>query len=174
MGMKRFFSAALLSAGFGPDAAKTPLPAVEWPRHPGSGRIEFVGTLPWPTDSPTPNQRKALVVRWFASHLTDMPAADYPPANSRDTTYSGVPNWAYLDSVRYSPEPHAEKVIYRLFYQAELVPVSSGLAYRLHDFECAEMGSDFSNSVPLEEALPKFALHMRGYERRLQRAMAGW
>jgi len=47
----------LLVAALEPAVAKTALPAPEWPRRPGSGRVELAVTLPCPGMAVTPNQK---------------------------------------------------------------------------------------------------------------------
>ena len=172
--MKLFLMALWWSAALAPAAAQTSRTAPEWPRHPGNGRVEFVGTLPWPASAATPGQRQALARRWFAARLTQMPAAQYPKAPKTNAPYAGLPQEAYLDSVWHSPGPDPEKFTYRLFYDVALVPTPAGLGYRLHHFEWAEIGPDSGTSGTLEVLLPKFTGQLRGYERRLRQALAGW
>ena len=172
--MKLLLAVLWLVAELEPAVAQTALPAPEWPRHPGSGRVEFVGTLPWPATAVTPTQRQALARRWFAARLTQMPAAQYPKAPKTNPPYAGLPQEAYLDSVRYSPGPNPEKFTYRLFYDVVLVATRAGLTYRLNHFEVGEIGPHSGTSNTLEALLPKFAGPLRGYERRLRQALAGW
>lgn len=170
--MKLFFATVLLSASLCQSTSHAQQPARDWPRHPDSGRIEVVGTLPWPVVATTPPQRRTLTRRWFVTRLKER----NQPAMGEDTTYAGLPNYSYLDSVWVSPvlNPDQEKVIYRLSYQVELVPGQAGLTYRFHDFMWYAIGEDFGTQLSLENALPKFAVQMRVYERRLRQALSEW
>jgi hypothetical protein len=149
----------------------------EWPRHPISGNIQFSGLLPWPVAGATPAQQRARARHWYAANLTSEKSTR--PATS-DTTFAGLPDWAYLDSVSYpSAVPRGEdsvyyRVIWRLLYKVNLTPTPAGLTYHLSEFECAEIVFDASSSERLEVVLGRYASQMAVFHRRLRKALARW
>jgi hypothetical protein len=163
-------------AALAPAAAQGQRHPSDWPRRPDTGQVEFVGMLPWPDSVTTPDQRQVLTRQWFAANLTQMPANQCTRvlAKNGQASYAGLPQEASLDSVWSCPGPYPEKVTYRLFYHVALAPTPAGLTYRLHHFEWAEIGPDFGSTSSLEALLPQFGGQLRGFQRRLTQALAGW
>lgn len=163
----------LLAAALGQSFAQT-VPA--WPRDSATGRVAFTGTIPWPTPTPTPQQQQALVRRWFLRRLTASPGAQ--ARRPADATFAGLPTHAYLDSTSYHPgpagDPTPEAVIWRILYSVQLTPTPAGLAYRLSEFEVAQLVSDASTSDELEAQLPRYPAALAVFHRRLRKALAGW
>ncbi|GAB3830566.1 hypothetical protein [Hymenobacter jeollabukensis] len=165
----------LLLASPGRSFAQT---APDWPRNPETGRVEFVGTIPWPTPTPTLQQQQTLVRRWFLRKLTVSPGAR--ARRPAEATFAGLPNHAYLDSTGYQPGPSSggvptrEEVTWRLRYAVQLTATPAGLAYRLSEFEIAEVVFDASTSDQLEAQLPHYPTQLAGFHRRLRNALAGW
>jgi hypothetical protein len=156
-------------------------PASAWPRQAPTGRVAFTGIIPWPTATQTLAQQQVLVRRWYAQHLTSEKLPLMPAhATTADSTFAGLPNQAYLDSVSYSASSSgavdsvANQVTWRLIYQVSLTPTPVGLAYRLSEFECVELVVDAINAEALEKVLPRYPAELAVFHRRLQRALVGW
>jgi hypothetical protein len=151
-----------------------------WPHQPTTGRIAFAGLLLWPTPLLTLGQKQALVRRWYLANLTtgkQVPLARNAPS---ETTFAGLPNWTYLDSVSYLPGPSRlvdsvyDMVTWRLAYDVDLVATPVGLAYRLSELKCGEMVFDSGYDWPLETVPPRLLAQQASFYRRLRKALAGW
>lgn len=155
-------------------STRQPTPT-SWPRNARTGSIEFTGVLPWPTTGATPAQQRVWARRWYAANL-----AEAKPDPKADTTFAGLDQWAYLDSVSYpGGVPRGEDSAYhfeiwRLLYKVDLVPTPAGLAYRLSTFQCGTMGFDNSSFEGLENALGQYSEPIAVFHRRLRKAITRW
>jgi hypothetical protein len=145
-----------------------------WPRNPQTNKIEFVGSLPWPPEAKTTKQREALVRRWYDEKLSDTKLADTKPDDIQEPkTCCDIPGEA---RVRYIKGDQR----FGLNFNAQFVLTTSGLSYRLFNFDFAFSEDDTSANGYLEDALiqtaeqPSFVAAFATMRARLATATAGW
>ncbi|TGD83100.1 hypothetical protein [Hymenobacter wooponensis] len=152
----------------------------QWPRNDLTGRVEFSGVLPWPIAAPSLEQQQALVRQWYTTKLSPPKPGKFAMRTTALTTFAGLPNQAYFDSLTYEPTSTGavdsvyDWNIWRLIYQVHLTPTPHGLAYRLSEFRAVAMVYDTGSEARLEEALRLFPKEMAVFHRRVRRALAGW
>jgi hypothetical protein len=146
----------------------------EWPRNLETNEIEFAGSLPWPPEAKTVQQRQALVRRWYERRLSsdkivEVEHLQLPPAK----TCCGVPNEAYLRHL--DGELH---VI--LGYSVRLIYTSAGLTYYFSDLMVHYFQDDTGGSIPLSIVLQGIDKQLgltpslTVLQARLVKATAGW
>jgi hypothetical protein len=130
------------------------------------------GTLPWPAQARTAQQRRALLHHWYWTKLTDERTQKGVSRSSQEpTTYGGIPASGYYDQ-----RPSAGQ-LWRLLYQLRLTPTTKGLAYHLANFEYAHGDEDVSSGGTLEELLlrpPSEQPDVAAFHKRLLSALATW
>ena len=121
-----------------------------WPRNAATGKIEFIGHLPWPDSVRTEAQRQRLVRRWYRRKLTnDTPAEIRRLVGFNGTTYAGVPTYSCHRIGIMGPDDER----FSLCFTIALSSDDAQLIYRLTDFECTNSVFDAVTGATLEEAL---------------------
>lgn len=121
-----------------------------WPRNAATGKIEFVGQMPWPDSIRTEAQRQLLARRWYRRKLTnDTPAMIKRLVGYDGTTYADVPAHSCYRIGIMGPDD--ERFI--LCFKIALAANDKYLTYRLTDFECTETVFDAATGATLENAL---------------------
>jgi hypothetical protein len=165
-----FFSYLLLFLGW--DGGCFAQNGPQWPRDPLSHAIELSGTLPWPAQAHTAQQRQALVQHWYWTKLTvERTERDGSSSDQEPTTYGGIPAVGWFDQ-----RPSATQR-WRLIYQLRLMPTTRGLAYHLSHFEYAHGDEDVTRGGTLDELLlrpPSEQPDLAAFHKRLLTALATW
>jgi hypothetical protein len=121
-----------------------------WPRNAATSKIEFIGQLPWPDSVRTEAQRQLLVRRWYRRKLTNTNREDIITfVRIHGTTYGGIPK----QSCYRLHTTSAYDNLYSLCFQLNFIPDSTGLTYRLSDFEFSEFEYDAGSTASLESSL---------------------
>ncbi len=146
-----------------------------WPRNPATGKIEFVGRLPWPDSVRTEARRQLLVRRWYRGKLTnDTPAMIKRLVGYDGTTYAGVPAYSCYRIGIMSSDDERFSLCFKLTFSAD----NTYLIYQLTDFECTESVYDAVAGATLEEALklPDARLQhfMELFHEQLLAGIKGW
>lgn len=146
----------------------------QWPRNPASGKIEYKGILPWPVGIVTEAQRRDLVRHWYLTRMTDVKPEDVASLTTREgVTYDGLPKATCFVYNTYT----INKKYVNLWYEVELTLTSTGLAYRLSNFDYGEFSVDVGDSDSLENTLERFPTErpeLVVFQKRLLAALAGW
>lgn len=148
--------------------------AQTWPHNPKTGKVEFMGVLPWPATAKTEAQRKALARRWYLAKLTDSTpeevAADVQTTVSLSLlTYAGLPVVAQMQQ----GQPDSG---FRLLYLVRLSGSKTGLSYAISSFTFAKRNQE--DSAPLEPYLTTSDKNEQAalavLRKRLANAVRGW
>ncbi|QKG58737.1 hypothetical protein GKZ68_20155 [Hymenobacter sp. BRD128] len=145
-----------------------------WPRNEATGKIEFIGQLPWPANAKTQAARLALVRHWYLKKLTNVKVKNTQSLPAKSLTYGDLPK-----EVRIEFTTHQEwgNMLDRLIFEVHLLPTANGLSYRLSDFESFYIGDDNAGQISLESNLeqsPNGSLALTAFRKRLHWALSGW
>jgi hypothetical protein len=121
-----------------------------WPRNAATGKIEFIGHLPWPDSVRTEAHRQQLARRWYRQKLTnDTPAEIRRRTQSAGTSYAGVP---YVSCYKLSIL-RKEAEYFNLCFELRITSDSTRLSYQIFDITCGNYGSDYFIGDSLENVL---------------------
>jgi hypothetical protein len=152
----------------------------EWPRNSQTNKIEFAGTLPWPSNARTDKQRRALVRNWYQKRLASASLSDSTGAYLSSELMWNLHRPSHVRITCQEGQRGGSHYCI-LTYDVQLNPSATGLVYHLFNFYWGWPMEDMESYGSLESVLPYLHSYspqeqeaLRVLRNQLTNAFTGW